>query len=66
MLQLNVEAYPSSSRAYNSLADAYAADGNKNMAIANYEKALALDPKSPHPTEALKKLKEQDRLRNDC
>lgn len=35
ILQLNVEAYPQSSKVYDSLGEAYADDGNKPLAIAN-------------------------------
>jgi len=37
VLQLNVEVYPRSGNIYDSLAEAYMDDGNKSLAIANYE-----------------------------
>ena len=55
----NVEAYPESSNVYDSLGEAYAAAGKKDLAIANYEKTLKLDPKNSNAVEWLKKLKAQ-------
>lgn len=46
VLQLNVEAYPQSSNVYDSLGEAYMDDGNKPLAIANYQKSLELNPKN--------------------
>lgn len=59
LLQLNTEEYPSSANARARLAAAYAADGNRESAIANYEKALELNPNLTQAAEALKKLKGQ-------
>jgi Tfp pilus assembly protein PilF len=56
VFKLNVEAYPASARAYESLADAYAADGNKDLAGANYRKALEINPQNTGAAEKLKKL----------
>ena len=53
----NVEEFPASSNVYDSLAEAYAAVGKKELAIENYEKSLAMDPKNGHAKEELKKLK---------
>ena len=53
----NVEEFPASSNVYDSLAEAYAAVGKKELAIENYEKSLAMDPKNEHAKEELKKLK---------
>ena len=58
VLKLNASLNPTSSNAYDSLGEAYAADGDKALAIANYEKALALDPKSESSKAALAKLKQ--------
>ena len=44
------------SAAYNSLAEAYMANGEKELAIANYKKALELNPKNTNGAEMLKKL----------
>jgi peptidylprolyl isomerase len=57
ILKLNVEAYPQSGNVYDSLAEAYMVNGDTTLAIENYEKALALDPKNMNAVEMLKKLK---------
>jgi len=44
VLELNVEAYPTSSNVYDSLAEAYMAHNDKELSIANYKKSLELDP----------------------
>ena len=56
ILQLNVEAYPQSSNAYDSLGEAYADDGNKRLAIANYQKSLQLKPTNKNGAVMLQKL----------
>ncbi|HEX3527833.1 MAG TPA: DUF2306 domain-containing protein [Thermoanaerobaculia bacterium] len=57
IFQLNVEAYPQSSNAFDSLGEAYLDDGNKPQAIASYHKAIQLDPKNGNAGTMLKKLK---------
>jgi CubicO group peptidase (beta-lactamase class C family) len=59
VLRLNVEAYPQSSNAYDSLGEAYMKDGDREMAIENYEKSLKLDPANQNAVEMLKKLREK-------
>jgi uncharacterized membrane protein len=56
ILQLNVEAYPQSGNVYDSLGEAYADDGNKPLAIANYRKSLQLNPKNGGAVTMLQKL----------
>ena len=56
ILKLNVEIFPTSSNAYDSLAEAYMDDGDKDMAIKNYKKSLELDPTNVNAVEKLKKL----------
>jgi tetratricopeptide (TPR) repeat protein len=56
VLELNVEAYPQSSNVYDSLGEAYMNDGDKPLAIANYQKSLELNPKNHGAVEALQKL----------
>ena len=56
IFQLNVEAYPQSSNAYDSLAEGYMDDGDKPQAVANYEKSLELNPKSHNAVQMLQKL----------
>jgi tetratricopeptide (TPR) repeat protein len=56
VFQLNVEAYPRSSNAYDSLAEGYMEDGDRPQAIANYREALRLDPKNGNAVLMLQKL----------
>lgn len=59
VLQLNVEAYPSFANAYDSLGEAYIKNGDKALAIENYEKSLKLDPSNSNAADTIKKLKNQ-------
>ena len=45
---------------YDSLGEAYAAAGKKELAIENYEKSLHLDPKNDNAKERLKKLRGEE------
>jgi tetratricopeptide (TPR) repeat protein len=56
IFQLNVEAYPQSSNVYDSLGEGYMDDGNKPLAIANYQKSLELNPKNRNAIQMLQKL----------
>ncbi len=56
ILQLNVEAYPQSSNVYDSLGEAYMDDGDKPLAIANYQKSLELNSKNRSAVVMLQKL----------
>lgn len=58
VLKLNAESYPESANVYDSLGEAYMVKGNKEEAIANYEKCLKLNPKSKNAVEKLKQLKD--------
>jgi len=42
---------------YDSLGEAYMKADKKDLAIANYEKSLQLDPKNQNAVEQLKKLR---------
>jgi CubicO group peptidase (beta-lactamase class C family) len=57
VFQKNVQQYPQSSNVYDSLGEAYAKVGKKDLAIENYEKSLQLNPKNDNGVQALKKLK---------
>ena len=57
-LKLNVEDYPQSSNTYDSLGEAYMIDGNKELAIKNYQRSIELDPKNAAGIDTLKKLRE--------
>ena len=59
ILQLNVEAYPNSSNVYDSLGEAYMGEGNKPLAIVNYQKSLDLNPKNVGAVKMLQKLRAQ-------
>lgn len=54
--KLNAEFYPNSFNVYDSLGDAYMANGDKELAIANFKKSLELNPRNTHGAEMLKKL----------
>jgi len=57
VFERNVQEYPNAWNPYDSLAEAYAAAGQKDLAIKNYEKSLALNPDNKNGAEHLKKLK---------
>jgi tetratricopeptide (TPR) repeat protein len=59
ILKLNVEIFPMSSNAYDSLAEAYMDNGDKDPAIKNYKKSLELDPTNANAVEMLRKLNAQ-------
>jgi CubicO group peptidase (beta-lactamase class C family) len=59
ILKLNVEEYPKSGNVYDSLAEAYAKDGQKQQAIANYRKSLELDPENQNAANKLKELEQE-------
>jgi tetratricopeptide (TPR) repeat protein len=56
ILELNVEMYPASANTYDSLGEAFMAQGNREKAIANYRKSLELNPNNLNAVEQLKKL----------
>src|SRR4051812_35895050 len=57
VFKLNVKIHPHSWNCYDSLGEAYAIAGNKNLAIENYEKSISLNPKNETGKAALAKLK---------
>lgn len=59
VFKLNVEDYPHSANVFDSLGEAYLTDGNKELAIKNYQRSVELDPKNTNGLEALKKLQEK-------
>jgi CubicO group peptidase (beta-lactamase class C family) len=66
VLKLNVEAYPESANAYDSLAEAYLNNGDKELAITLYQRVLEAIPKDPRPDkEFLEGLKKgaEDKLK---
>jgi hypothetical protein len=56
VFRLNAEAYPDSANVYDSLAEAYANRGDRELAIQNYKKSLQLNPENPGAQEALTHL----------
>jgi len=56
IFHLNLEAYPQSANAYDSLAEGFMDAGDKQQAIANYQKSLQLNPKNANAAAWLKKL----------
>jgi CubicO group peptidase (beta-lactamase class C family) len=53
---LNAELYPQSFNVYDSLGDAYAEGGAKELAIKNYRRSLELNPQNRNAARMLKKL----------
>lgn len=56
VLKLNVEAFPESGNVYDSLGEAYLADGNKDLAIYNYKKSIEINPNNQDGKKVLEKL----------
>ena len=59
ILRLNSLTYPQSANVYDSLGEAYMINGDKDLAIRNYEKAVELNPQNTNAIETLKKLRAQ-------
>ena len=59
VFQLNTELFPASSNTWDSLGEAYMEAGQTALAIANYEKSLALDPSNSNAVEMLERLREK-------
>ena len=57
VFEMNATDFPTSWNAYDSLAEAYADDGQREKAIATYEKSIALNPANTNGIEQLKKLR---------
>jgi hypothetical protein len=56
VFEMNVEYFPASANAYDSLGEAYMIRGDKAAAIRNYQKSLQLNPGNGNAVEMLKKL----------
>ena len=48
VFKLNVADYPQSANVYDSLGEAYGANGDRELAIKNYERSVELDPNNTH------------------
>ncbi len=57
VLRLNARLYPASSNVHDSLGEALAASGRKKAAIAEYRRALKLDPKAENARKMLEQLR---------
>jgi CubicO group peptidase (beta-lactamase class C family) len=56
VFKLNAEEYPKVANVYDSLAEAYAKAGNRQLAIENYKRSLEIDPKNQNAIDHLKEL----------
>ncbi|GAF76904.1 unnamed protein product, partial [marine sediment metagenome] len=59
VFKLNVELFPESANAYDSLGEMYMKTGDKKKAIKNYKKSLELNSENDNAKQMLKKLKYQ-------
>lgn len=58
LFRLNTVAYPDSGNVYDSLGEAYLKNGQKELAVKNYQKSLKLNPRNENARKVLKELKE--------
>ena len=56
IFKLNVEAFPQASNPYDSLGEAYLMNGDKELSLKNYKKALELDPQNANAANVVKRL----------
>ena len=56
VFKLNVQLFPQSANTYDSLGEAFLNSGNTDLAIKNYKRSLALDPKNENAVTVLKRL----------
>jgi hypothetical protein len=61
VFKLNVAAFPDSWNVYDSLAEAYMENGDRELAIYYYMESLRRNPDNDHGAEMLRKLKEEQR-----
>ena len=59
IFKLNVELFPRSANAYDSLAEAYLRNNQKELAIANYQKSLELNPENANAKKMLEELRKK-------
>lgn len=59
VFRVNVALYPTSFNVYDSLGEAYMTDGQKELAIKNYEQSLKLNPNNANGREMLDRLKKE-------
>ncbi|HKS40954.1 MAG TPA: serine hydrolase [Blastocatellia bacterium] len=56
IFKLNVEMFPKSGNPYDSLGETYLADDQKDLALANYKKAVELDPTNANALQIVRRL----------
>lgn len=61
LFQLNIETHPGSANAHDSLGEAYLAAGERELAIASFERALAIEPNHKSSGTALRRLTGRER-----
>jgi len=59
IFKLNVEVYPQGFNTYDSLAEAYLAPGERELAVRNYKRSLELNPQNTNATAVLKRIGQQ-------
>jgi CubicO group peptidase (beta-lactamase class C family) len=59
VFKMNAEDFPESSNAYDSLAEAYMVNGDKELAVKNYRRSLELNPGNANAIEMLKRLQQR-------
>ena len=57
ILRLNAEMFPDSFNVYDSLGEAYLADGNIQSALENYKKSVERNPENTNSIQMIEKLK---------
>jgi tetratricopeptide (TPR) repeat protein len=62
IFKLIVTEFPNSSNAYDSLAEAYLKNNNKELALNNYEKAFALNPENFNAEDQIEKIRFPERV----
>ncbi len=60
VLKLNIETYPDSYNTYDSLGEAYLMDGEKDLALQNYEKSLKLNPNNTNAEVMIQRIKDSN------
>jgi tetratricopeptide (TPR) repeat protein len=56
IFKMNVEDFPNSANAYDSLGEAYMTKGDKELSIKNYKRSLELNPNNANAVENLRRL----------
>ncbi|MCP4661805.1 MAG: tetratricopeptide repeat protein, partial [bacterium] len=59
VFKLNVEAFPDSFNVYDSLGEAYMADGDRELAIKNYQRSIELNPENTSGIRSLERLRSE-------